>query len=138
TDERMTRFWLDLEKTFALVLFALEQMTGGEIFIPKAPVMRLADLFDAIVPKAKRKVVGIRPGEKLHEVLLTREESRHAVDLGKYFVVLPEHAEIPRRNGEKFVKIGKKLDPDFCFTSENHNVCLTKKELAEIVSRLVL
>ena len=60
----MTRFWIDLEQAFHIVLFALENMEGGEIFIPKAPVMKLTDLFDILAPNAKRNVIGIRPGEK--------------------------------------------------------------------------
>jgi len=137
TDERMTRFWLDLEKTFTLVLFALENMAGGEIFIPKAPVMKLPDLFDAIVPKAKREVIGIRPGEKLHEILVTTEEALHSVELDDYFVILPEQEDIHNRT--KFKELlanSKELKTGFCFTSNGHNVCLTKKELMAIAGKL--
>src|SRR3989339_1280108 len=91
TDERMTRFWIDLEQAFEIVLFAIKNMEGGEIFIPKAKAMKLTDLFDILAPKAKHKIIGIRPGEKVHEILLTKEESRHAVELKDYFVVLPEN-----------------------------------------------
>ena len=66
TDERMTRFWIDLEQAFEIVLFAIKNMEGGEIFIPKARAMKLTDLFDILAPKAKRTVIGIRPGEKMH------------------------------------------------------------------------
>ncbi len=92
TDEHMTRFWINLEQAFSIVLFALENMEGGEIFIPKAPTMKLTDLFDVIVPNAKRKITGIRPGEKLHEMLLTKDEARHSLELKDYYVVMPERA----------------------------------------------
>ncbi|MCZ7527693.1 MAG: UDP-N-acetylglucosamine 4,6-dehydratase (inverting) [Acidimicrobiia bacterium] len=91
TDERMTRFWITLPQAVDLVLYALARMHGGEIFIPKIPSMRVVDLADAMAPGAPRDVIGIRPGEKLHEVLLTADEARHAVDAGDVYVVLPEH-----------------------------------------------
>ena len=91
TDERMTRFWITLDQAVDLVLTALDRMAGGEIFIPKIPSMRVTDLAEAIAPGVPCDVVGIRPGEKLHEVLLTEDEARHAVDLGDVLVVLPEH-----------------------------------------------
>jgi len=91
TDERMTRFWITLDEAVDLVLYGLAHMEGGEIFIPKIPSMLVADLAEAIAPGAARKVTGIRPGEKLHEVLLTDDEARHAVDAGDVYVVLPEH-----------------------------------------------
>ena len=138
TDERMTRFWLDLEQTFHIVLFGLSQMEGGEIFIPKAPVMKLTDLFDLIAPNAKRKVIGIRPGEKLHEMLLTKEESRHAVELDDYYVVLPEkqpHMENLEKM-EKYLKKGKQLPTDFHFTSDTGERKLSEKELMVIISKM--
>src|SRR5204863_6078993 len=78
TDERMTRFWITLDQAVDLVFYALEHMVGGEVFIPKIPSMRVTDLADALAPGVPRDVIGIRPGEKLHELLLTSDESRHA------------------------------------------------------------
>src|SRR5947209_4242020 len=78
TDRRMTRFWITLDQAVDLVLYALEHMTGGEVFIPKIPSMKVVDLAEAVAPGVPRDVTGIRPGEKLHEVLLTADESRHA------------------------------------------------------------
>src|SRR3989344_3813767 len=94
THQEMTRFWITFDQSFQLVLFALENMVGGEIFVPKIPSMRLVDLFEVLVPQARKEVVGIRPGEKGHEALLTDAESRHAVELDKYFVILPQSKEI--------------------------------------------
>ncbi|MDQ1520786.1 MAG: UDP-N-acetylglucosamine 4,6-dehydratase/5-epimerase, partial [Actinomycetota bacterium] len=82
TDERMTRFWITLPQAVELVLFALSEMEGGEIFVPKIPSMRVVDLAEAMGPGLPCDITGIRPGEKLHELLLTSDESRHAVDHG--------------------------------------------------------
>jgi len=73
TDERMTRFWITLRQSFELVLFALENMQGGEIFVPKIPSMKLVDLFNALAPNISREIIGIRPGEKIHEILISKE-----------------------------------------------------------------
>jgi len=91
TDERMTRFWITLPQAVDLVLHALAQMEGGEIFIPKIPSMRVVDLAEAMAPGVPRDVIGIRPGEKLHELMITADESRHTIDAGDSYVVLPEH-----------------------------------------------
>lgn len=137
TDERMTRFWLRLEESFKLVLFALENMEGGEVFIPKkVPSMAVKDLFEILAPKAKKVVIGIRPGEKIHEVLLTEEESRHSLELEDYYVVLPENKEIDPKRFSKYLKEGKKLPADFSFTSKNNVRQLNKKEMAKIVKDL--
>ena len=140
TDERMTRFWITLEQSFALVLFALEHMMGGEIFIPKAPSMKLADLFDVLAPNAKRNIVGIRPGEKLHETLLTHDESRHSVSLPNYFVNLPEHAEVfdvPVRF-KKFFAQGKSLPSGFTYASDTNTEWLTKTAFANVIKEKVI
>lgn len=91
TDERMTRFWITLEQGVRLVMRAVAEMGGGEVFVPKIPSMRITDLADAVAPGCKRKVVGIRAGEKLHEVLLSEDEARHTVELKDSFVILPEY-----------------------------------------------
>ena len=90
TDERMTRFWITLDQAVDLVMYAVEHLTGGEIFIPKIPSMRVIDLADAVAPGVPHDLTGIRPGEKLHELLLTSDESRHAIDVGDVYVILPE------------------------------------------------
>jgi UDP-N-acetylglucosamine 4,6-dehydratase len=137
TDERMTRFWIDLEKAFSIVIFALTHMEGGEIFVPKAQTMKVSELFDVIMPNAKRNIIGIRPGEKVHEVLLTREEARHAVELEDYFVILPEHTEIfSSVKTKKFTDLGKKLEPDFHFSSDNDGDAMSKEDLLLIVKKM--
>ncbi len=92
TDPRMTRFWITLEEGVNLVLRAFEISTGGEIFVPKIPSMNIMDLAQAIAPGVETRVVGIRPGEKLHEVMITAEDSRNTVDIGDYYVIKPDMA----------------------------------------------
>jgi UDP-N-acetylglucosamine 4,6-dehydratase len=116
------------------VLFALEHMEGGEIFIPKASTMKLSDLFDIVVPEAKREVIGIRPGEKLHEILLTKEEARHAISFKDYFVVLPEHAsEGTTELLKKYAADGEALPEDFSFESHTAESEMSREELLRIV-----
>ena len=137
TDERMTRFWLILEQSFVLVLFALDNMVGGEIFIPKVPSMKIIDIIDIITPDSIREIIGIRPGEKVHEMLLTREESRHAVALDKYFVIIPEHKEIFNMdNFKKYTDKGEGLPQDYYFASDTNENWLSDDDFREIVENL--
>ncbi len=136
TDPTMTRFWLNLEQAHELVIFALQHMVGGEIFIPKIPSMKLVDLVDAIVPGAKKKNIGLRAGEKLHEVLLTDLESRHAVELSNYFVVLPEFSfwSGPKRYG-RYHKMGKKVRTGFCYESQHNKDWLDATTLLNLLKQ---
>ncbi len=136
THEEMTRFWINLEQSFTLVLFTLEKMSGGEIFVPKIPSMKVADLFHALAPKAKKKVTGMRPGEKLHELLLTKEEARHAIELEDYYVILPEHDELFNNNirFKKILSQSKKLPKNFSYSSDTNHKWLTQDEFRKMVS----
>jgi UDP-N-acetylglucosamine 4,6-dehydratase len=130
TDERMTRFWITLPQAVDLVLYALEHMAGGEVFIPKIPSMRIVDLAEAMAPNIPRDIIGIRPGEKLHEVLLTTDESRHSIDADDVYVVLPEHpwwTEHPR-----WVN-GQPLADGFVYSSDANEWWLKPDELATIL-----
>ncbi len=89
TDERMTRFNISLEEGVELVLFALQNMWGGEIFVPKIPSYRITDVAEAVCPTCEKQVVGIRPGEKLHEEMITETDALSTVEFEKYFVILP-------------------------------------------------
>jgi len=130
----MTRFWITLEQSFDLVLFAIKNMVGGEIFIPKIPSMKLVDLFDAMAPNAKKEVVGIRPGEKLHEALLTSNEARTAKELSKYFVILPESHDWSKNNPyTKYSKQGKKVASDFVFKSDTNDKWLSVNDFNKIL-----
>jgi UDP-N-acetylglucosamine 4,6-dehydratase/5-epimerase len=129
TDERMTRFWITLPQAVDLVLYALDNMRGGEVFIPKIPSMRVTDLAEAMAPNAETEIVGIRPGEKLHELLLTADESRHSLDMGEVYVVLPE--SISWDKGAEW--IGKSLDDGFAYNSGTNDWWLTSDQLVEML-----
>ena len=90
TDRRMTRFWITLEQSVHMVLRSFELAGGGEILVPKIPSMKITDLAEAIAPGMPTVEVGIRPGEKLHETMITAEDSRHTIDIGQYYVIKPE------------------------------------------------
>ena len=136
TDERMTRFWISLEQSFNLVLFALENMVKGEIFIPKIPSMKIVDLFEAVMPGIKREITGILPGEKIHEVLISKEESRHTVELENYYVILSEFPSFSTDVYQKYYQLGKKLDSDFCYASDTNKDWLTREQLSAIIKEL--
>ena len=131
TDERMTRFWITLPQAVDLVLFGLDHMAGGEIFIPKIPSMRVVDLADAMAPGLPREVIGIRPGEKLHEILITSDESRHSIDAGEVYVVLPEH---PWWTASPRWLEGKPLDDGFVYSSDSNDEWLEADELAAMLA----
>lgn len=117
TDDRMTRFWLSLEQGVRFVISCIEQMEGGEVFVPKIPSMKVADLGRAIAPKAEIEIIGIRPGEKLHEVMISEDESRHTVELEKMFVVQPAEAIW---FGYQWQTRGKLLKDGFRYSSDNN------------------
>ncbi|MDO8626791.1 MAG: UDP-N-acetylglucosamine 4,6-dehydratase (inverting) [Candidatus Magasanikbacteria bacterium] len=131
THEDMTRFWITLDQGVNLVLLALEKMHGGEIFIPKVPSMRVKEFLQTFAPDAKIKIMGIRPGEKLHEILVTPEEARHAKDFDTHYIILPEHANWPHR--DKYDKLGKVLPHDFYFSSQNNTDWLTAESLKKLL-----
>lgn len=90
TDTRMTRFWITLEQSVQMVLRSLQLAVGGEVLIPKIPSMKITDLAEAIAPGMPTVEAGIRPGEKLHETMITTEDARHTIDIGQYYVIKPE------------------------------------------------
>lgn len=130
TDTRMTRFWISLEQAVDLVLYGLEHMVGGEVFIPKIPSMRVSDLARAIAPGAEVDVIGIRPGEKIHEVLMTVDEARHSIDAGDVYVVLPEH---PWWVASPRWMEGKPLEDGFVYSSDRNERWLEQAEIAELL-----
>ncbi len=131
TDERMTRFWITLEQAVEHVMFAVDHATGGEVFIPKIPSMRVVDLADAMAPGVPREIIGIRPGEKLHEVLITADESRHAVDADDVYIVFPEQ---PWWDAHPRWMEGKPLDEGFVYASDTNSAWLTKEALTALLS----
>jgi UDP-N-acetylglucosamine 4,6-dehydratase/5-epimerase len=129
TDPQMTRFWITLDQAVDFVLDCMARMGGGEVFVPKIPSMRVLDIAEALAPDAERRVIGIRPGEKLHEVLVTEDESRHCIETDKSYVILPEYWSWPMREHE-----GVRLAPGFRYTSDNNGVWLTVDDLRDIAA----
>jgi UDP-N-acetylglucosamine 4,6-dehydratase (inverting) len=132
TDERMTRFWITLDQGVRFIIDCIGRMKGGEVFIPKIPSMRIMELAAAIAPDAERRITGIRPGEKINEVLLTQEEARHTKEFDKYFAIEPEFPFWAEEN----LKGGKDLPDGFTYTSDNNNSWLTKDALKTIIEEL--
>jgi UDP-N-acetylglucosamine 4,6-dehydratase len=130
TDPRMTRFWLTLEQGVKFVIRCLEQMHGGEIFIPKIPSMRLLDLAETVAPGCQVEYIGIRPGEKLHEVLVSEDESRQTLETDDMYIIQPAH---PWWKTENWVD-GKPLREGFRYSSDANEHWLTRAELEELVS----
>lgn len=125
TDERMTRFWITLDQGVAFVIQSLSLMHGGELFVPKIPSMSLLNLKNAIAPEIPVKVVGIRPGEKLHEVLIPKEEARHTLELNDLYIVQPNFEWWKAANHPG----GKTLPEDFEYRSDNNAEQLTLEQL---------
>ena len=130
TDDRMTRFWISLEQGVRFVIRCTEQMHGGEVFVPKIPSMTIVDLAKTIAPQAKIKVVGIRPGEKLHEVLISEDEARTTVELEDMFVVQPAEALWFGRDWENK---GKLITDDYRYASNTNEEWLTVDQIRTIV-----
>lgn len=132
TAKEMTRFWIKLDEGARFVIDCINRMIGGEIFIPKIRSMKIMDLAEAIAPDAEKKVIGIRPGEKIHEILLTEDEAKHSREFDNYFVIEPEHPFW----SEGHLKGGKKLPVEFRYTSYTNDRWLTQKELMKIIKEL--
>ena len=127
TDPRMTRFWITLEQGVRFVIACLDRMHGGELFVPMIPSMRVVDLAEAIAPGCKLDIVGIRPGEKLHELMIGEDDARRGVDDGDHFTLLPE---FPWWNGGS---PGTPLPEGFSYRSDTNTQWLSVKELRQMV-----
>jgi len=139
TDERMTRFNISLQDGCEMVFYAIEKAWGGEVFIPKIPSYRIPDVATAIAPELEQKNVGIRPGEKLHEEMITSSDSYNTVDLGKYYAVLPQRSPYSEYTKEAYKKAFNGVDvPDeFSYNSNNNTEWETIESLRELVKEHV-
>jgi UDP-N-acetylglucosamine 4,6-dehydratase (inverting) len=137
TDERMTRFNITLEEGVNLVLHVLENMWGGEIFVPKIPSYRILDVASAIAPECKIELVGIRPGEKIHEEMITATDAFNSLECDRYFVILPS---IPLWDVEEFKKVfgGRKCPDGFCYNSGTNTEWLTVEQLRTLIASHVI
>lgn len=134
TDDRMTRFWITLEQGAALVLNALRDMRGGEIWVPRIPSMRIVDLARVIAPECKQKVIGIRPGEKLHEVMIPVDDGRATLEFENHFIIKPS---FPWWDAAWHSEKGGKSCPDgFYYGSDNNTQWVDDKQLARMIATL--
>ena len=132
TDKRMTRFWITLEHGVNFVLDCLGRMKGGEVFVPKIPSMNIMDLVEAIAPDCEVKFTGVRPGEKIHELLVSSDESRQALEFPDMFLIQPAHSWWDWSNLD-----GSQSLPDgFSYTSDNNPNWLTVEQLREMVAQV--
>ncbi len=131
TDERMTRFWISLDQGVRFVIHCIELMQGGEVFVPKIPSMKVIDLAHAIAPKASINVIGIRPGEKLHEVLISEDEARNTVELKDMYIVQPAET---LWFGKSWENENIKLPDNFRYASESNSEWLSLDEIKKIIA----
>ena len=135
THESMTRFWITLEQGVEFVLNCLQQMHGGELFVPKIPSMNIMDLAKAIAPEAKTEIIGIRPGEKIHEVMISSDDALNTLEFESHYVIQPAH---PWWDNLKYIKIkgGKEVENDFVYSSDNNSDWLSVDRLKQYIAEL--
>jgi UDP-N-acetylglucosamine 4,6-dehydratase len=136
TDERMTRFWISLEQGVRFVIRCIENMHGGEVFVPKIPSMSIMDLAKAVAPQAEIAITGIRPGEKLHEVLISEDEARTTVELDDMYVVMPAMS-LPvggQLLGHTWEALGRPLPDGFRFASNTNSQWLSIEQIQHIIA----
>ena len=136
TDKRMTRFVITLGEGVNFVLNCLKISCGGEIFVPKLPSIKIIDLVESLLSKGAFKTVGIRPGEKLHEIMIPEEEARNCIEMKDKFVITPQLIWWDRKKLDKNIIIhGKKVSENFSYTSDNNSSWLNVKILKKIIKK---
>ncbi|MCD7738288.1 MAG: UDP-N-acetylglucosamine 4,6-dehydratase (inverting) [Lachnospiraceae bacterium] len=135
TDYRMTRFWISLEEGVKLVIKALAEATGGETFISKIPSFRVTDLAEAMLPGGHTREIGIYPGEKLHEIMVTTEDSANTWEYDKHFIVYPQ---VHWNYKQKINESGKKVAEGFSYSSDNNTEWLTVEQIRELLKEMEL
>jgi UDP-N-acetylglucosamine 4,6-dehydratase/5-epimerase len=138
TDEKMTRFMITLDDGVNFVLKNFERMQGGEIFVPKIPSMKMTDLADAMAPSLERKIIGIRPGEKLHEIMCPADDSHLTFEFDDHFVIAPTITFTKRRDYDHNIlgEIGTKVAQGFEYNSGNNKEWLEKDELLKLIKEI--
>jgi UDP-N-acetylglucosamine 4,6-dehydratase len=135
TDERMTRFWITLDQGVNFVLSSLEMMRGGEVFIPKIPSMKITDLASVMAPDLEQKIIGIRPGEKLHEVMVTVDDGRSTLELEDRYIIEPHFSFWKRGSYEN--KGAKLVKSDFVYSSDLNHEWLDEAGLKKLLENAV-
>lgn len=128
TDPRMTRFWITLEQGVQFVLDSMQKMHGGEIFIPKIPSMKITDLAEAIAPGCRYEFIGIRAGEKLHEVMVPEDDARNTIEMDNFYIIQPQFPWWGSKNWPE----GRSVPDDFRYASDLNDRWLTVEELREM------
>ncbi len=139
TDAEMTRFNISLEDGCEMVFYAIAQAWGGEVFVPKIPSYKITDVATAIAPELNQKIIGIRPGEKLHEEMITSSDSYNTVDLGQYYAILPQESPYSTYTKEEYKKSFNAVDvpKGFSYDSGNNEDWETIENLRELVKKHV-
>ncbi len=132
TDPRMTRFWITIEQGVNFVLDCFKHMVGGELFVPKLPSMNIMDLAKAIDPACKTKVIGIRPGEKIHEVMISHDDARKTMEFDRYFIIQPDFLFWEKRNNHD----GNPVDDNFEYNSGTNPWKLSVDEMKGMIETL--
>lgn len=130
TDEQMTRFWITLEDGVHFVTKCIELMKGGEIFVPKIPSMKITELADTIAPGVSKKQIGVRPGEKIHEILLTEEEAGHSLEFDDFYIIEPEFNFWDKSNHKE----GKRSSKCVQYSSDKNTEWMTQEQLNKILN----
>ena len=132
TDKRMTRFMITLEQSVRLVWHAFDDMVGGEIYIKKIPSMKVTDIAHSVNPNARLEFIGIRPGEKLHEEMISKEDSLYTYAYDDYFKILPNINKWSKSKDR--IKEGEKVEENFSYTSENNQAWMSAEDLREWIN----
>src|SRR5262249_14897263 len=131
-DQRMTRFWITLDQGVRFVIQSIERMHGGEVFVPKLPIASILDLVEALAPECSIQEIGIRPGEKLHECLVSEDEARHSKELDSFYVIQPLHKWWEGANWAA----GRTLEDGFRYTSDTNPVRLSTAQIRALAASL--
>ncbi len=134
TDPRMTRFWITLDQGVRFVLNSFVRMHGGELYVPKIPSMKITDLATAMAPECKQEIVGIRPGEKLHEIMITEDDSRHTREMDDHYAILPEPSE-GAHDHHPMANTGVACPEGFRFSSDTNKQWISGPELMEMLKK---
>jgi UDP-N-acetylglucosamine 4,6-dehydratase len=133
TAPKMTRFWITLQQAVEFVLTCFENMCGGELFVPKIPSMNIMDLARAVAPECETKIIGVRPGEKIHELMITRDDARQTLELDNFYVIQPQFNYWSHRSTWSE---GRKVSDDFEYSSETNPWRLSITEMQEMLNNI--
>ena len=134
TSEEMTRFNISLDEGVDMVIWAIENALGGEVFVPKIPSYRIMDIADAVGPSCRKEVIGIRPGEKIHEEMITESDSASTIDLGRYYAILPSDGSLERQYQNAKVDY-RGVEKGFTYNSGSNNEFLTVEQIRDLIKR---